>query len=152
MVVACTLPDVASGGYSGHLAGDTSPAFTQKTFAPLLGGLPCPIAHRAAKVAGVAVPQHLCNLRNVQILLRQKLDRPLLLRTFEYLGKGCPLLHQQTLKRPGAQLHRFGNIRQRGSVRPARIPDSTFHSLRFDENLAQRQCDFLEGLFAFVGV
>jgi len=123
---------------------DTLLAVTQKTFTPLLGGLSCPFANGAAKVAGVAVPKHPCDLGNVQILFHQKLDRPLSLGSVEYLGKARPLFHQQTLKRSGAHSHRFGNILQSGIVGPTHIPDGAFRGRKFDYIFALDQSDTLE--------
>jgi len=132
--------------------GHTPLAVTQKAFAPLLGGLSCPFTHRAAEVAGVAVSKHQRDFGHAQILFHQKLDRPLSLGSVEYLGKGCPLFHQQTLKRSGAHAHRFGNIAQAGIAGPTRAAGRAFHGLNFDERLALDQCDTLGNLTTVVGL
>ena len=135
---------------SASKASNETPAITQKTFAPLLGGLSCPFANGAAEVAGVAVSKNPGNFRYGQLLFQQKLDRPSSLGSFDYLGKGRPLFHQQTLKRSGTHSHRFGNIAQAEIAGPTRTAGRVFHSLNFDEILALDQCDTLWSSVALI--
>ena len=88
------LPHIVLWGQSGHLERDTLLVVTQKTCSPPPGGLSGPLTNRASKVAGVAVSKHPCDLRYVQILLHQKLNRPLSPGPFEHLRETRPLLRQ----------------------------------------------------------
>ena len=140
------LPDNVLWGDSGHSVRDTPSVFTQKTFAPLLGGLSCPFPNRASEVAGVTVSKHPCDFRYVQILFHQKLNRPLSPGTFEHLRKTRPLFHQTTLDRSGAHAHRFGHALQAGTGGLRRAPDGAFYCPNIRGNLVLDQGCTIGGL------